>query len=457
MDATILQIFALAESEKRHSFPADWLEEALKKIRGKPQPPELFVKTVNAIVKLFNDTMASIQGKTAGAEILQAWLATAQAALDAAKREGRVVLTALRFSRRMFSDAGAKLSEGKMPHMFPESKPGSGTPMKLTDLVRMHSSGTAGDIFPDAGFTACRYKQSAASSLPVTESVRFVAAFEKIAVTPGDPWHAAMAQLMNCTPFSKGALSAMAANDVRIPIGFIAARPHRRYRADKMVVCAGDGRFAVAATRAGVVTISDDVVSQTHVVNASAYTGAAVIKERNVAYAHGAFVREYVGGEDVVPIDPKHYSPDSDGSYGDGSVVFLAVPYDWRVKPEVLNLHGNMELLAQFHRVSKREVEDLQWPTAPFYNAIYKWRTSFMGNKNHLHEEDYVSYHSAVNVFCLPECHRRYNAQTHQPDVLVPGCDFWKLEQTYDSCGRDRVGGVFQTNPVRGRYTIGCA
>jgi hypothetical protein len=373
--------------------------------------------------------------------------------------------TALRVSRAMAESLAALLSAagGRVPEaafIMPADDREPGLVMAPERLLQIMAEPALKDeVFPPADRLMCQWRQSglyremrrvlAGREPPMSGD--FERAFNAQAAEPGVKLHNAAAQLVNCTRLNGNALLSMIKYDVRVPIGAIAARPHRTYVAQKMVL-AGD--FGGAATRDGNAVVGDDPVRHVHLITADMMLGTFVTSPENIVGAPGVFVRGYVRGEDTTAIAPgAGYRPDN-GLYG-GSIVYIAVPADWRKKPTNLNLQGNMYLLRTEYATTDAEVRELAYPTAPYYNIKYGWRANNYGSKTRMNEDDaFLRYPEPINVFCRQEWHLRNNPDTGMPTDMVPGEDFWAPSMCYPNCGAARQGGVFDPKPMRGVYSL---
>jgi len=379
------------------------------------------------------------------------------------------IATSLRISNAMMQSILEKIVAGDDVPLMPASPD---DPNRVITGDELRQIAAQPDLieqyFPSGDNFMCRFEQSGlarALQAPQTDTQdilmstignpEFVKTFAAQSEHPGNPVYNAMAQLINCTRMTKRVMQAMRESNVRVPLGFLAMRMHRLYMTHKSTKLLRDG-FGGAAKKKGSAAVQDDAEQHLHLVTADMWTGWYADRPENVVDVMNSLVIEYIAGEDVTPVvNPELYEPHED-QYGGGSIIFIAVPYDWREVPENLIPQGNMQMLVHDFATTDAERRDLSYPTAPFYNDVFKWRMNGIGRQERIRgsEDVMIQYHEPFPAACRVECHKLWDPMTKQHTIVVRGNDFWKFDQTYTGCGIHRLGGCFLTRPERGNITI---
>ena len=158
--------------------------------------------------------------------------------------------------------------------------------------------------------------------------------------------------------------------------------------------------------------------------------------------AKAIFIDEYIGGMGVGLYEADSYKP-RQGSYGEGSIFVIALPYNERSQhqnnqlPNPMSLTGNFEHLpvAEYEVVEKHA---LHYTTAYYYNKLWGW--SSMGAKEEIEESRHYSQDVAPPGYVTYRGHTWYRGTDGQFSVVSVGTGHWGPDATYIGCDEVRNG-----------------
>lgn len=187
------------------------------------------------------------------------------------------------------------------------------------------------------------------------------------------------------TAATRQSLATMAANNVVLPLVFMAARPHMRYNMRmgiKMLAGSATGNTFIGQSW---FELSDDSQKQMHHADYRYWSKSVVTEEKNVYLAFDMFAQEGLGGAGVQPIPLDVYDPAASifGRDREDSLFYIPLPYSSGIQgadnrqqlPDTMDLSGRFLHYKVLGAQDKEKLMRLHYPTSARMNGHIGWRT----------------------------------------------------------------------------------
>jgi hypothetical protein len=161
-------------------------------------------------------------------------------------------------------------------------------------------------------------------------------------------------------------------NNFKLPLSFLAFRLGVKYLAGDAFLMVRGG--ATGRTYVGHADASgeNDAQHKLFFINFSFYEKAVIHEKRNIAHAPSVYVKDYLGGNGVVPFTMDDVEEYRQGHTGGKTMHFVAVPPNWEPEAFVMDVMGYFDPVIAGHA----EVARRHYPSADLYSQVWGWKHS---------------------------------------------------------------------------------
>ncbi len=265
------------------------------------------------------------------------------------------------------------------------------------------------------------------------------------------------ARLFLLTPVTKSVLLNMAANNVSLAfLNILVFRPHQRYRASLGIYVKSGAETGNTYVGHMDVMLQDDAAHKTHFGHITFYEKAVVTRPENVYIIHDIFIRGILGGGGITPyrLGPD-YNPQAN-QYGDGSIMYIALPGTERNVPNPLDASGNFSQYNLPGNFDENQLYKTHYSTWARYVALWKWQMGREGSIDaispiyHPHIGLYEKWGAGVNTLMFRDLTLRFNTVSGKHDEREENTGHWG-PIAYETCAQVRRGelSAWDQVPVR--------
>lgn len=174
-------------------------------------------------------------------------------------------------------------------------------------------------------------------------------------------------------PFKKQTFKAFRRQDIRIPFGFILARPQATYRTRAIIKCQLDGGTGNVFFGHSEAKLGHDNARGLGLLHYTCYMGAVITKPKNLYVQHDVMMAGYLGGMDLRFWNPDTYRAfvKSNQRAPEASICCFIVPYEERDIPVVFDIAGKFFTEMASGLADQRQGSAPAFTTALMYNDVY--------------------------------------------------------------------------------------
>jgi len=253
-------------------------------------------------------------------------------------------------------------------------------------------------------------------------------------------------------PYTKDGFKALNEQNLPVPLGILAMTPWKTYSASSTLATV-KGKAVVTFTCPGSCVVVDQS-NMKRFITCYVRMGAGVIEPRNIAMAPGTFVKKYLHGDTLDPVDPAKFQPNA--HLIKGCTIYAPVPWAWRKNKTTLCLLPSMipNLQGFFKDEEDTFLYDHGYPSVQTMDMIFRFTAHGCGR----HDRRFVTLPYSrepdpINVFLRRASYMCRDTNSGQYTLFVTGKGYWGQDATYPGAGFSRDGGVFAFNPSRGKVT----
>ena len=184
-------------------------------------------------------------------------------------------------------------------------------------------------------------------------------------------------------PMNLYALKAMVEQNVMLPLGFIAFKPHIQYKCRMGIKLARGGRAINMAMGKGDLQIEHSAKVKTGVLHWTGYMGAICHAPKNVYVQDSLMTHGYDGGDGMQYWDPSTYI-DRNKRRPERDIIIAPVPYTFGKHgtdlSQVIDISGQFHVSAASGLLRREDRQGLHYPSAPRMNAMFRFHDSRSGN-----------------------------------------------------------------------------
>lgn len=234
--------------------------------------------------------------------------------------------------------------------------------------------------------------------------------------------------------FNKETLKMFRRNHIRIPCGFILARPQITYRTRTIIKVQADGGCGNMFFGHSDMQIGHDTARKIGIAHYTAYMAAVIHSPKNVYVQHDAMVANYLGGHGTQFFSPESYKAftRSNQTSPDASICCFMIPYEERDIPLFFDISGRFYTQMRSGLADQRQGSMLAFSTAPIYNDLYGFYDPIARTRA-MDEPDRRQGRKHVNRIVWRGCQYNKNIvsgrfdkyranQGHLGPAIYPGC-----------------------------------
>lgn len=254
-----------------------------------------------------------------------------------------------------------------------------------------------------------------------------------ISVSTTSRLHKLFSMLYLFHPFTKQTFKLFRRQDVRLPFGFIFARPQGTYTTHTILKCQDNGGTGNTFFGKGDMQMGHDSLRKIGIAHYTAYMAAVITQPRNLYIQHDAMSAKYHGGFGIRFFTPQSYISfvrSADLAPRDSIITFI-IPYEERDIPLVFDISGRFYTQMKLGLLDEHQGSELAFSTALMYNQMYQFYAP-MTQQRALDDPDHLRGRKHVNRIVWRGCQYNKNPVTglfdkyranhgHKGDAVYPG------------------------------------
>lgn len=250
--------------------------------------------------------------------------------------------------------------------------------------------------------------------------------------------------------FNKANTQALLRLNVLLPIAVVAKKSFMEYGALAMIKIKAGIETGRTYMKKALFTFGQDPTIQEDAGSLTFKSRSVVTKPENVQIINDVDINDYVGGNNMVPIENGEGTPfaPARGLYGSKhntgdetgfapstrerpSVLYMAVPYRY--------IHGTRTPPTMLSLLPVANGDNLVIPTLPFYEAIFQFQRNLAPTAYNFHP-DYVNDRVYANHVTFRGKQYSWNKFKNGGEWEVTGENSGHWKDTYVGCGPERIG-----------------
>lgn len=245
--------------------------------------------------------------------------------------------------------------------------------------------------------------------------------------------HKLFSMLYLLHPFKEQTFKLFRRQDVRLPFGFIFARPQGTYTTHTILKCQDNGGTGNTFFGKGDMQMGHDSLRKIGIAHYTAYMAAVITQPRNLYIQHDAMSAKYHGGFGIRFFNPQSYKSfvrSAELAPRDSIITFI-IPYEERDIPLVFDISGRFYTQMRLGLLDEHQGSELAFSTALMYNQMYQFYAP-LTQQRALDDPDHLRGRKHVNRIVWRGCQYNKNPVSglfdkyranhgHKGDAVYPG------------------------------------